>query len=319
MKLNKSSSTQLIERNLLTRFKIINAFKLGEEQFLKKHFCDRETLFSICLPYFKKIPRENTDVKFISLYLSKIKNFTNLIEKRKEENNTKYNNNESKYLKLLKYLSENIIYENYPPNKLLMRYGEKGDKFYIILEGLISIIVPVKVNKQLTFKEFNRYIALLLFYKEFELAKLVIYENNPVYNVDLPDMRSIIQYFNRNNEEKEPRNSDIKKHIRKKKSEKLLFNKQTENKYLKNLSQKNIEQNIYLKEDEIIQKENNAKLEKFMAKYLNREELLIFKKIKNGENYEIDNDVTPQQYIDRINISFVNGILKITGKHNWQR
>ena len=66
----KNSINNIGERNLQIRAKIINSFNLNEEAFLKKYFCDRETLFMICLSSFRKMVREKPDIKFISLYLS---------------------------------------------------------------------------------------------------------------------------------------------------------------------------------------------------------------------------------------------------------
>ena len=159
LKSKNSSTTDLCEVNLLIRVKIINSFNLNEEVFLKKYFCDRETLFMVCLPSFKKLVREKADIKFISLYLSNLKKFITLLKSINEDNNNnntlKHNNDENdKYFRLLRYVSEHIIYEKYASKRLIMRYGDIGDKFYIILHGLVSIIIPIKVNTQLTFNEF---------------------------------------------------------------------------------------------------------------------------------------------------------------------
>ena len=75
MKLTKPNLI-LNEKYLLIREKIKNSFELIDEEFLKKNFCDKETLFQICLSSFE-IPvneREEMDIKFIFLYMSKIKN-----------------------------------------------------------------------------------------------------------------------------------------------------------------------------------------------------------------------------------------------------
>ena len=200
------STTELGERNLLIRTKIINSFNLNEEVFLKKYFCDRETLFMVCLPSFKKLLREKPDIKFISLYLSNLKKFIILLKSINEDNtnnntNKQNVNDKEKYLKLLRYVSEHILYEKYTSKRLIMRYGDIGDKFYIILHGLVSIIIPIRVNMQLTFNEYSRYIARLILYKEYELAKITMRENKLIYNIDLPDMKFIIYYINKNNDE----------------------------------------------------------------------------------------------------------------------
>ena len=275
MKLNKKPLKILNEKYLLIREKIKNSFELIDEEFLKKNFCDKETLFQICLSSFE-IPvneREEMDIKFIFLYMSKIKKFINLLKNEIEDNQEKqlYNKNNN-YIKLLKNLSENILYENYPKNIILMRYGEKLDKFYIILQGLISIMIPFKFSTKLTFFEYNRYIALLILYKEFELAKITIKENNLTYNVDLPDMKYIIKYINQNSKE--------------------VFKHST-----KNLN----------RIPEEIDENDKMRIENFMVKYLTKNELRLFVKIKNGQNSEIDN-VNPQNYINRFKNIIFNAI-----------
>ena len=111
MKINRKpknrSTTELGERNILIRTKIINSFNLNEEVFLKKYFCDRETLFMVCLPSFKKLVREKSDIKFISLYLSNLRKFIILLKSINEDNtnnntNKQNVNDKEKYLKLLR-------------------------------------------------------------------------------------------------------------------------------------------------------------------------------------------------------------------------
>ena len=131
LKSKNSSTTDLGEVNLLIRVKIINSFNLNEEVFLKKYFCDRETLFMVCLPSFKKLVREKADIKFISLYLSNLKKFITLLKSINEDNNNnntaKQNNDEKdKYFRLLRYVSEHIIYEKYASKRLITGYGIWG-------------------------------------------------------------------------------------------------------------------------------------------------------------------------------------------------
>ena len=83
-----------------------------------------------------------------------------------------------------------------------MRYGDKADNFYITLSGLVSIIIPIKIPTLLNLNEYNRYIALLLLYKEFELVRLSIKDNKSEFSLDIPDLKFIFQYLNKNKEEK---------------------------------------------------------------------------------------------------------------------
>lgn len=41
-----------------------------------------------------------------------------------------------------------IQFESIPKKKNVFRYGDYGDKFYIILKGKVSVHVPIKVQSQ---------------------------------------------------------------------------------------------------------------------------------------------------------------------------
>ena len=161
---NNETRKNQFDRNSQVRANIRNSFNLSDEGFLKKYYCDRETLFQVCLPYFQSPIRSKDEKKFISLYLYHIKKFTILLKSPSID----------KFTQSLNYVAENLIYENICKNKLIMRYGDKADNFYITLSGLVSIIIPIKVTTLLNLNEYNRYIALLLLYKEFELVRLSI-------------------------------------------------------------------------------------------------------------------------------------------------
>ena len=308
----------LNERDIMTRIRIINSFKLNEEVFLKKYYCDRDTLFNICLHSFKKLLREKADIKFISLYLSNLKKFRTLLKNINEDNtnNTtqKQNiNQKDKYLKLLKYVSEHISYEPFPSKRLVMRFGELGSKFYIILHGVVSILIPVKVNLQMTFFEFCKYIANLLFYREFELAKIAIRENKHIYRIDLPDMKYIINYFNKNSEEtkdsyihKNSNSLNIMKIVRSEKSihaTKIVhkmsrfFKENNNNSNTNNLEDKSIE------EDKDMEAEYTQKIEKFLKICLPKEQYTLLEEIK-AQKVEPEKDdgmeLSTETYINRL-------------------
>ena len=304
----------LNERELMTRLKIINSFQCNEDVFFKKYFCDRDTLFNICLPAFKKLFREKTDIKFISLYLSNLKKFITLIKSINEDSNINSNQNQNnkhnldqkeKYLKLLKYVSENVLYEFFPSKRLVIRYGEAGNKFYIILNGLVSVLIPVKINLQLTFYEYCRYIATLLLYKEFELAKISLRENKHVYRIDLPDMKYIIRYLNNNKEENEEtnisKNSDnnIMFGI---KSDKNINNTKLRDRMSKYFKEFKNEDKI-TEEDKIFETEYFQKIEKFMKICLSREQQKLYEETKK-EKYQIEKDngkvISVEEYINRL-------------------
>ena len=319
------SQTKLGERNLSIRLTIINSFNLYDEALYKKYFCDRETLFLVCLPSFKKITREKHDIKFISLYLSNLKKLTELLKSINEDNN---NNNsvkqnfdeKNKYFKLLRYVSENINYEKYSARKLVMKYGERGDKFYIILHGLVSILIPIKLNVKITYNEFCRYIALLILYQEYELAKMAIRENKHIYNIDLPDIKFIMQYLNKNNEEEAsgkeenlPRGGYLFSRKNIKSSKNIIpqkYNSKMDNEFLKTIKKEDRQRKKYINVEKMIENENASKIDAFMSKYLKRSEFSLYQKLKekdeDSSESEKEEEITPDVYINRINNFLIN-------------
>ena len=306
MKSKNYSATELGEINLLIRVKIINSFNLSEEAFLKKNFCDRETLFKICLPSFKKLLREKTDIKFISLYLSNLKKFSILLKTLNEDNyniESQNQKNFEKYIKLLKNISEHINYENYSSKRLIMRYGDKADKYFIILQGLISVIIPIKISIELSFSEYCRYIAVLILYEEYELAKIILKDNKPIYNIDIPDMKFIVKYINKN-KIIETHGKDDKKNyflsIKNRRTDKNVHFQKNGYKISNYLDTGKDELNKSFENENKNEIQNEKKIETFMAHYLTREELILFMKNIQSEENNDNIEITPDIYVNRL-------------------
>ena len=51
---------------------------------------------------------------------------------------------DNKFFDSLRYISSNIMYTKFNNNRLLMRYGEEGKKFYLLLKGDVAILIPIK-------------------------------------------------------------------------------------------------------------------------------------------------------------------------------
>ena len=265
-----------LDRNLLVHSKILESFNLSREFFLKKYYCDRETLFQICLPYIKS-PNRNEEInKFICLYLFHIKKFILLLK----------NPNFDKFYKDLNYIAENLIYAKYNKNQLIMKYGDKSDNFYITLSGTVTIIIPIKITPTLNLNEFSRYYALLLLYQEFEIIRLLLKENKSELFIDLPEIKFVYKYLN------------------KYKKRKINISKKSSFK----LSQKSLRSfcNNFDEDDSIIEEEKEKnifnKIEKFMMNYLTLEEYKKFIKMRNNIDFDEKNNeiIEPEKYTKRI-------------------
>ena len=120
MKLNQ------IKSNLIFQFNKMKVDKFYNEN----NNIDNETLFTICLSSFIKNieERDRNDQILISLFLYQIKKFINLFKDNMMNVNEKL---DIKFFDSLRFISSNIIYSKFNSNRLLMRFGEEGKKFYL--------------------------------------------------------------------------------------------------------------------------------------------------------------------------------------------
>ena len=185
---------------------------------------DKETLYTLCLPSFMKNveDRDRNDHILISIFLYQNKKFINLFKNNMMNVNEKL---DSKFYDSLHFISSNIAYTKFNGNRLLMRYGEEGKKFYLLLKGDVSILIPIKKIVNISINEFKRYIALLIIYKEYKILTDVLKENKSVFNIGLNftegshnynkfiDLFQSIKLFNRDEEDIEELEKNRNKEI----------------------------------------------------------------------------------------------------------
>ena len=271
--INKNDKSNSNERLLN---KILNTFKLGKDVFLRKNFCDSDTLFKLGLPYIQSpIENRNDDQKnFIILYLNQMEKFITLIK----------NPNVEEYNKTLDIVSENLNYEYFEKKGLIIKFGDIARNFYTLLSGKINILIPNKITAILNLNEYSRYIALLILYQEFEILKILLKENRLEFTLNLPEFKFIFHYYDKKNDVKDA----TKKGLVKVSSKKLL---------LKYSSKSLLEDNM--NEEEKLEIKNNNTLKTFMKRYLTQDEYHKFTNKKNNgdNNKEI---IEPEEYINRL-------------------
>ena len=90
--------------------------------------------------------------------------------------------------KLLFSLSIYLKSEKKSKNTILFRFGNKGNKFYIILEGEVSILILKERKEMISFKRYFLHLLLLKMLKEEELVKKTIIANSKMkYHFDDKD------------------------------------------------------------------------------------------------------------------------------------
>lgn len=105
--------------------------------------------------------------------------------------------------KLLYSLSLYLKMENKSQDELIFRYGNKGNKFYIVLEGEISILILKETKALISFKRYFMHLLLLKILKEDELVKKTILANSKMkYHFDDKDFdgyyEKIVNFANKN-------------------------------------------------------------------------------------------------------------------------
>ena len=112
-----------------------------------------------------KYIRNESEIFILKNYLMGFEKLINVI--KNNENFNEIINNLSIYLKC----------EKMNKNTLLMKYGDKGNKCYILLEGKVSILLPKENKIKISFLNYFKHLIKLKILEEEELLKNILFEN----------------------------------------------------------------------------------------------------------------------------------------------
>ena len=259
----------------------------------------------------------------ISSYLVRMKNFMRLLG---DDFTT---NNDIDYPEELKKISNTIIYKKFSRNRIVVKFGDEGKNFFLILKGNVQVILPIKKNIVLQQKELRRYLLLLYIYKEYEILKLVIKDNKLNKISDKFDISYYFLFFlkeenfninnsnmtsdnndNSNNNNSEDEDDKSNNNDYELKDYKFGFNRKIKRKSFTNINEVN--NNYENNENNKLNEEKRVKiLKKLMKYYLTEDELAYYERTKDVNLKEADNDlrITPNDYIKRI-LDFTNNNIK---------
>ena len=125
-------------------------------------------LKKIILYIFNKSQRNPIDNIVLRQYLVSFPEFIDTLRLREQISDPK---------DLLLKLSQNLKKEEIRQDRVVFYNGQYGKSFYLILEGEVSVLLPVEFKLKLTDKQVFKYMYYLLEHKEYELIRL-IFENN---------------------------------------------------------------------------------------------------------------------------------------------
>ena len=273
---------------------------------------DTQELFKISLPSFLKSSKQKDlkDISLISLYLVQMKKFMKIFG-----DNFK-SIKDLVCFEQLKKISSTIIYEKFNKNRIVVKYGDEGKKFFLILKGEVQVLLPNKKNLIMKQNEFKRYMLLLFIYKEYELLRLVIKENkvnekmfNASYcffqeeNINNKNINMNTNISNTNDilssttveEENKTNNNNLNSAF---KGYKLGFNKIENEKHFININSENNNN----EKNKFKLKQRTKFLKLLMKHYLTKEEIDYYEKTKDNNLKEVDNGIKifSTEYMSRI-------------------
>ena len=182
----------LIQRKLMTKKSLRHSLDI--RSVLHKKFLIQKsnpTPVDLCLFALNTLPkqRDSESLQFIVSYLKSLSSFMNIISKEK---NLKISEN------LIEQISIHLRHEFIPKNNLVCRYGERGEKFYIILKGKITFLVPKPSKCYLNLEEYIVYLMQLRKNNEFELINNLLAQNRIFYPIEDDNLdRYILKEYER--------------------------------------------------------------------------------------------------------------------------
>lgn len=124
--------------------------------------------------------RTFNDLYLINSYLFQMENFINLLKT--------YN---SSIEQLVGFISSCIKPFKAESNKMIIHIGEKGNQFFIILKGSVSVLVPKERKIRISQKDYENYLKMLFNFNENYLLENTIKHNNKIYKIKEKDIKII--------------------------------------------------------------------------------------------------------------------------------
>lgn len=82
-------------------------------------------------------------------------------------------------------LADSLNYESYQKDINIINYGEEGDKFYILIDGVVAIYKPIYVLKQMRLNDYMEYMSNLRYKQNNKLKYTRINDKNYDQGVDV--------------------------------------------------------------------------------------------------------------------------------------
>ena len=115
--------------------------------------------------------RKANDIIIIRQFLISISSLSEILSL-----NDKFNDTSDLIYKISALLKK----EEIPKNEILFLNGQLGKTFYLILQGEVSVLIPIEYSVKITCSQFYQYMEFLLDNKEYELIRLSFKSNERI-------------------------------------------------------------------------------------------------------------------------------------------
>ena len=290
-------------------------YKYDIESLLNELYISKDELFHIVLEFLSKTSKKEEEIRIIASYLFSMQGLVNLLLKtiNLDEDKT---NKEKRLLNNLLVLGSTLVYEKFPKNYILIRFGEIGSKAYINLSGTVAVLIKKAYKLSLTEEEYLLYLANLIKYNEYELINLVINENYKTFPVKIIDdiyemeqnkkniissesVKDILKFNNLNNLNNFQIDNIGQNYSLEKKSSKEISCDNLNNKNMAKLNKIKEEQRIHPKFK--LSKENE-KIKEISSQFVILASELMAKNNLKRINEKSINRCNVEEYINRINV-----------------
>ena len=136
---------------------------------------DIDEIINICL----KETRTERETIALEKYLSTLHHFMSLV---KETATSK-----SSVAEIVRLTCQNLILTFLERDNLFFRFGEKGENFYIILKGSVSVLLPRLEKAFMSEEEYLRYLLNLRLYNEIEILNKCLMLNKVIFHFSEKD------------------------------------------------------------------------------------------------------------------------------------
>ena len=141
----------------------------------------KEQLFKMAVNCLGRSSRTKPEIRIIASYLFLMQDFLKMLKAKS------LGEKENLLLKDLLTLAEAVDLEKAQKNTVLMRFCEKGNNAFIILDGKVDVLIESYFHKNLGEKTYLYYIANLIKYHEFGLVNSIVNENFKKFPIEIID------------------------------------------------------------------------------------------------------------------------------------